>query len=122
MTTQNSVQRKARAERLTLRKLQRCAAKQGKASGWTDRRIPFPEMAALLHSEISEALESYRDQKPLWWYTTDGKPEGIASEFADVVIRLAHYAELLDFDLEKAVLKKLAYNKTRPYRHGGKII
>lgn len=105
---------------MTIREMQKEAASQGAASGWNDRPIEIPEMVALLHSEASEALESWRKGEPIWWIGEGGKPEGVAAEIADILIRAAHYAELLSFDLEDAVEKKMKYNKTRPYRHGGK--
>lgn len=101
---------------------QKWAADQAETMGWNTRPIPFPEMAALVHSEITEALESYRNHEDLLWYGPDGKPEGIAAEFADAVIRIMHYAELLGFNLENVVREKLQYNATRGYRHGNKRI
>lgn len=49
------------------------------------------------------------------------KPEGVPSEIADIVIRCADVAERCGFDLEAAIIEKMAYNKTRSYRHGGKV-
>jgi hypothetical protein len=34
---------------------------QAKELGWTEKEIPIPEMIALIHSEASEALESFRN-------------------------------------------------------------
>lgn len=50
------------------------------------------------------------------------KPEGIPSELADVVIRCCHYAGANRVDLAAAVREKTAYNKTRPFKHGGKVL
>jgi len=93
-----------------------------KELGWTEQEIPIPEMIALIHSEASEALEAFRDHQPIYWKNDKGKPEGIASEFADILIRIGHYSHILNIDLEQAVIEKLAYNLTRGYRHGGKAI
>jgi NTP pyrophosphatase (non-canonical NTP hydrolase) len=149
---------------------------------------------ALLHSEVSEALEAYRDHRladatsheKAYGDPNGGpaKPEGVGSEFADVLIRLVdmadvfgirlsgydHLADLrahtpdsrfsvvtfgdhmtwlhreisdavlsparlalvlrtLDttarkygIDLEAEYRRKIAYNRTRPYQHGGRTL
>lgn len=53
---------------------------------------------------------------------TNAKPEGVTYEFADIVIRVADLCGSLGIDLQAAVEKKMAYNTTRSYRHGGKRI
>ncbi len=50
------------------------------------------------------------------------KPEGIPSELADVVIRVAHYAGANGIDLSAAIEEKAAYNATRPFKHGNRAI
>lgn len=98
-----------------------------RSKGWydgEDARRNIPEMLALLHSEISEALEDYRTQKvplsTLGLFDEKGKPIGFASEIADVAIRLGDLCGYLGINLTAAVVEKTTYNKTRPYRHGNK--
>lgn len=95
------------------------AHKTAREKGWWEGTINIPEKLCLIHSEISEALECYRDGK-LAPRSVDGKPEGLVIELADVVIRIADLCSQLGFNLEYALETKMKYNKTRPYRHGGK--
>ena len=91
-----------------------------KAKGWTERKVEIPEQCALIHSEITEALEAWRNNEPLSWTDENGKPQGIGSEYADAIIRIFHYASLLGLDMEEELERKATYNDTRAYRHGGK--
>ena len=47
--------------------------------GWWDFERPVPELLCLLHSEISEALESYRNDIP------EGEKHCLSEELADLV-------------------------------------
>lgn len=88
--------------------------------GWGEPGIV--EQIALIHSEASEALESFRNNEPLYWKDDKGKPQGVASEYADIIIRVLHYCGVLGIDISAAVEEKIVYNRTRGYRHGGKAI
>ncbi|MDX1919411.1 MAG: hypothetical protein SFU25_01595 [Candidatus Caenarcaniphilales bacterium] len=48
------------------------------------------------------------------------KPEGLAVELADCVIRIFDFCGAHKIDLESAIALKHKYNETRPHRHGGK--
>lgn len=155
------------------------------AHGWWEEDRPAYEIIALIHSEWSEALEEYRAGRPMVYESEGGKPEGIAVELIDGVIRILDYIALIGgthhFDLSlyecmqpvalpelvahlhyftsrsswmipcsdgmridarilginvkmafdwigrqgldplEILKKKHEYNKTRPYRHGGKV-
>lgn len=118
--------------KFNLNELARQCFELAQEKGWNEKQIPVPEMCALIHSEVSEALESWRNKEEISWTQRKapiagqppqlGKPMGLASEFADVLIRIGHYAVRLGIDLDHEVKRKLEYNKTRPYRHGGKRV
>lgn len=106
--------------------------------GWWDGDTPFERIALMCHSEISEAVEEYRNGMPPAYvfdatadalsrynesideWAPEDKPEGVAVEMADCLIRLLDWFGAMGYDLEAIVRAKCAYNETRPYRHGGK--
>ena len=93
------------------------------AHGWWDEKRSFPEIIALIHSEVSEALEEYRMgfDPDLIYPGKDGKPEGLPVELADAILRILDYCACVGIDIEEALKLKHAYYKERPYRHGGKV-
>ena len=82
-----------------------------KEKGWWNTQRNDGELIALMHSELSEALEAMRKHEA---------ESEVAEELADCCIRIFDYCGAKNIDLEKVLLKKMEYNKTRPYRHGGK--
>lgn len=79
-----------------------------------------PTHIALMHSELSEAFESYRNGEDVYYYSEGRKPEGLLAELADVVIRICSYCEEHRLPLPEAIDEKMMYNRSRPYKHGGK--
>jgi NTP pyrophosphatase (non-canonical NTP hydrolase) len=106
---------------MTIKELQEICFKQAEEKGWTITPVLIPEQVALICSEACEALESWRDNQPISWVDTNNKPQGVGSEYADIIIRVCHYAKLLDIDLDFEIKRKLEYNRSREYRHGGKL-
>jgi hypothetical protein len=121
------------------------------AHGWYDPEPQFPACIALMHSELSEALEEFRRYKPAVYFDckideTDEdcicdpdepgcglknyqecehraeKPEGVAVELCDAIIRILDTLAFMGVDVEKILETKHEYNKRRDYRHGGKSV
>lgn len=195
-------------DRKTLNTMTAEVRKVVEEKGWRDGTNTWGDYVALLHSEIAEMLEAYRDHL-LEDATTTGcmactlsgvgacddaphvfKPEGVGSEAADVLIRLLDMADVADahpwldsdtlsymrvtpegaetfgdhmdflhwraaklspqegmtspqvreallrhflralvgvcavygIDLDAEYERKLAYNRTRAFRHGGRVL
>lgn len=105
-----------------MRKLQREIYENAKNHGWWDEPRTFGDVIALCHSELSEALEAFRNNEAMVWVNDKGKPEGVAVELADCIIRILDWAGHENVDMETIIRDKHEYNKTRPYRHGDKAL
>jgi NTP pyrophosphatase (non-canonical NTP hydrolase) len=79
-------------------------------------KLGTPAKLALMHSEISEALEA--DRKNI--ESDDKIPEftGLEAELADLVIRVLDFAGANNLRLGEAIQAKLLFNLTRPVKHG----
>jgi hypothetical protein len=115
------------------------------AKGW---RVHFPEgepaprtgpwfaaYCGLAHTEVSEALDAYRDK--IWSDTMEvktrkyggkaivsqtEKPIGVGPELADALIRLLDMVDIWEVDIEYELARVLTYGWTRPYQHGGRVL
>ena len=59
------------------------------------------------HEELSEAFSKFNKRQ-----------DGVAEEFADVAIFLLGMAEVLGYNLEKEIVRKVKINKNRVYKKG----
>jgi NTP pyrophosphatase (non-canonical NTP hydrolase) len=79
---------------------------------WRETDYKIPAILALIHSEVSEALEAFR--KNDW--------SNFSEELADIIIRVLDCSGGLGIDIDSAVEEKIEKNKLRGFRHGGKRV
>lgn len=94
----------------TINELCKAAYKTAVSKGWHDEERETGTLLALIHSEVSEALEA--DRK--------GDTDNFSEELADVCIRIFDLCGSRNIDLGEAIEKKMEKNKLRDYKHGGK--
>lgn len=78
---------------------------------WIDS-YKVPAILALIHSEVSEALEAFRHSDR----------ENFEEEIANTIIRCLDLTAGMGIDIEKAVRDKMEINRGRGYKHGGKRV
>jgi NTP pyrophosphatase (non-canonical NTP hydrolase) len=92
----------------------RMAFNTSRDAGWHD--VPnFDNLkrVLLIHSEVTELCEAIR-RGTKDYVEVDGKPEGPASELADIVIRTLELAVHMGYeDFESVILHKMEYNRRR---------
>lgn len=128
-----------------LNELRDIAHNHAKSHGFDDMNVGTQLM--LIVTEVSEAMEDYRKghSPKVWWYEKPdgtnaimgvdfqdvkgdapllpppGKPCGIPSEIADVIIRCLDFCGRFGIPIEDIVEEKIAYNATRPHKHGKQV-
>jgi NTP pyrophosphatase (non-canonical NTP hydrolase) len=95
---------------MELNKLSRQVAIWREKKGFKTNWKNMPEKLMLVVTEVSEAMEAYRREDKA----------NFAEELSDTFIRLCDIAGSLGIDIESEIATKMAYNKTRPVRHGKK--
>src|SRR4030042_6508519 len=95
-----------------LKELQKEVHRNARDHGFWTNSHNIGEKIALIHSEISEALEAYRQSQPL---------SSVAEELADTVIRILDLAEYLGMDIQSAIEEKHKINMNRLFLHGKSV-
>jgi len=97
------------------------AARIAMEHGWIVKDTPEDKAVkiALMHSELSEALEAVRENNP----QSEKIPDFtlLEEELADVILRIMNFGGQLDLRIPEAIIAKDKYNSNRPYKHGGKL-
>lgn len=101
-----------------IRALMERAHANATAKGFWESERCFAESIALMHSELSEALEADRAGNP----PSEKVPKftGIAEELGDLAIRLFDVSAHHGIPLAEVILAKMTYNESRPHKHGKK--
>jgi hypothetical protein len=119
---------------MNLKTLVRESYRTAVEKGWWDKPRSSLEIAALIHSEVSEFVEierrssqnAIRHRQKGWSLIRNAEtgrpilPVGPAIELADAVIRIADYFGRMGWDLDEVLRVKMKHNMSREYRHGGK--
>jgi NTP pyrophosphatase (non-canonical NTP hydrolase) len=114
----------------------RAIAQNNRDKGWRDERVFGTQTVGareearfvgaqlmLIVTEVAEACEDVREGNYApSTNSQNGKPEGLPSELADIVIRTLDLADMLGIDLSAAMAEKHSYNLGRAHRHGGKLL
>ena len=100
--------------------VQGAAVHAGKQNGGV--HIAALEVGQLVHGCCGHCTFEGSCDHPAPAGETGCKPEGVAVEMIDCILRILDWCAMEGVDVDELLRMKLAYNKGRPYRHGGKAL
>lgn len=86
---------------------------------WPPEGRNMGEQIALMHSELSEALEGHREGNNPDKHCPEFS--SVEIEFADCIIRMMDTSHAYGFRVAEAIIAKAKFNNSRPYKHGKKF-
>jgi NTP pyrophosphatase (non-canonical NTP hydrolase) len=97
---------------------QKSAHAVGVSKGFNDPGQNDGELISLIHSELGEVTEAFRNDNP----KSEKIPaySSVEEELADTVLRIMAMSQTRGYRLAEAIIAKNRYNATRPHKHGGK--
>lgn len=84
---------------------------------WGEGQDNIGQKIALMHSELSEALEALRTT-PKSPEESQARLDNFVEEFADCIIRILDTCGCLQLPIGEAIVKKMIKNEGRPHKHG----
>lgn len=124
---------------MKLNEYSKLASEISKSKGFQDIELNIPTKLALIHSEVSEALEADRIGTEVNHRVTNishieslecdkvfkaefeyGIKDTFEDELADILIRVFELCGIKNIDIDSHVKMKMRYNSLRPRMNGGK--
>lgn len=111
----NGDERSESGLKFTFDALQALIYQDAKEKGWWEQDRNDGEAMMLIVTEIAEATEGLRKGNP-----PSEVLEGLSNveeELADTIIRILDFAGGRGYKIGEAIIKKVAYNRSRPRKH-----
>lgn len=86
-------------------------------------KVEFPKYLDSFKNYLTNYDQSFIEEKGSSWVNFNNSTQKVNNSFiVNILSWCKEMANTFDFDLMQHIELKLAYNKTRPFRHGGKVV